>query len=133
MKKIRIALMLSILATLVSALKANAACIPPQFAVSAVAGRTYVFKDSPNSQYQEYITFSSANDLKATFRNTLDGQPMGQYHFHGNCHGEVILTSTSDFELSPASEEVFRLRPMDSEYFQLRSVDGKIFNIVTGL
>ncbi|MCB9027131.1 MAG: hypothetical protein H6625_12480 [Bdellovibrionaceae bacterium] len=103
-------------------LKANAACIPHGVAESEVSGRTYVLENSPNPEYPIYLTFGDSSDLTAGYGSALDGHPGGEYHYRGNCHGEIIVTFTSYFGSNPEPKEVLHLRPTDSEYFLLRSV-----------
>ncbi|MNJ96840.1 hypothetical protein D3C87_145730 [compost metagenome] len=126
-------LLSTILFATVLNLEANAACIPHEVAESAVAGRTYVLTDSSNPKNAVYLKFGSSRELKAAYGRVSDGRPVGKYHFHGNCHGDVIVTFTSYFGSNPEPEEVLHLSPTDHEYFQLQTEDGTVFTIVTDI
>lgn len=112
--------------------KANAACIPHGVAESAVSYRTYVLENSRNEEYPVYLTFGDTRTLNAGYGSALDGHPGGEYHYRGNCHGEVIVTFTSYLEANSEPKIILHLRPNNSEYFYLRSVDdnGVVFKIV---
>lgn len=127
-----IALMAAMFMCVVPNLKANAACIPHGVPESAVSGRTYVLESSLNLKNPIYLTFGESTDLTAGYGSAVDGHPGGEYHYRGNCHGELIVTFTSYFGSNPEPKEVLHLRPTDSEYFHLQSVydTEAVFKIV---
>ena len=115
-----------------SNLTTNAACLPPELAEMAVAGRTYLLEKSQNSEFPTYLTFGNTTDRNASYGSALDGHPGGEFHFRGNCHGEVIVTFTSDFGSNQKAQKILHLRPTDVRYFNLQSVDdsGKVFRFL---
>ena len=123
---------LTLLISNLASFTAHAGCTPPAVAVSAVAGRTYELQNSPNPEYPIHLTFGSTRELTAGYGSAVDGHPGGDYHFRGNCHGEVIVTFTSHFEANPKPKIVLQLRPQDPEYFYLKSVNDSntVFKIV---
>ncbi|MCB0420965.1 MAG: hypothetical protein KDD61_08210 [Bdellovibrionales bacterium] len=100
---------------------ANAACIPHGVAESIVSGRTYILENSPNPIHPVRLIFGDTIQKRVFYGSPLDGQPSGEYHFRGNCHGEIIITFTSYFDPNHRAQEVLHLRPKGSEYFFLQS------------
>jgi hypothetical protein len=114
-------------------LKANAACIPPDVAESAVSGRTYILKNNPDLNHPIYLKFGDTRTLNASYGSALDGHPGGTYHFRGNCHGHIIVSFISELDPREEPVEVLYLKPTSLEYFELISMNDNetIFSIVT--
>lgn len=127
-----LALVTALLIPLTALQETKAACIPHGVAESAVSGRKYVLEKSPTPETPTYLTFGDTSTLTASFGSALDGKPAGDYHYRGNCHGEVIVTFTSHLGTNPQPKELFHLRPSDRDYFTLKSANGDdvVFKIV---